>query len=84
MADYEVYRAVAEPRIAKNLADTDSPFAIDVRFMGGLTERQKDAFKAAADRWTRIIVGDLPDITVDGEVVDDVCSRVPAPRSAGA
>jgi hypothetical protein len=72
MADYEMYRAVAESKVAKELANTDSPFAIDVRFMGGLSERHKDAFKAAADRWTRIIVGDLPDVTVDGEAIDDV------------
>jgi hypothetical protein len=27
---------------------------------------------SAADRWTRIIVGDLPSVLVDGEVIDDV------------
>jgi hypothetical protein len=31
-----------------------------------------DIFKAAADRWTRIIVGDLPDVIVAGEHIDDL------------
>jgi len=49
-----------------------APFKIDVRFIGGLTAVQQNAFKGAADRWARVIVGDLPDVTVEGEVVDDV------------
>ena len=53
-------------------AQPDSPFTIEVRFTGGLSERQRAAFTAAADRWTRIVVGDLPPIEVDGETVDDV------------
>ena len=72
MADYESYQAVADAKVAKDLAETESPFTIEVRFMGGLTEKQKKAFRAAADRWTRVIVGDLPSVLVDGEVVDDV------------
>jgi len=68
----ETYHAVADEKAAKLLADTTSPFTIEVRFGEGLTQRQKDAFKAAADRWTRIIVGDLPSVLVDGEVVDDL------------
>jgi hypothetical protein len=62
------YVAVADARRAA----TTSPFRIEVRFVGGLSERQRAAFAAAADRWTRVIVGDLPDVEVDGEVVDDV------------
>ncbi|HYH30277.1 MAG TPA: leishmanolysin-related zinc metalloendopeptidase [Pseudonocardia sp.] len=62
------YVAVADGR----RASTQSPFRIEVRFVGGLSPRQRDAFAAAADRWTRVIVGDLPDVEVDGETVDDV------------
>jgi hypothetical protein len=40
--------------------------------MGGLTNAQKQAFKSAADRWSRIIVGDLPSVQIEGEVVDDL------------
>jgi hypothetical protein len=72
MADYEVYRARADEARAEALAATTSPFTIEVRFLGGLTPGQQEAFTAAADRWARVIVGDLPDILVDGEVVDDV------------
>jgi len=69
---FETYQAKADQKIAKALAATTSPFTIDVRFLGGLTQAQKNAFKVAADRWTRAIVGDLPSVRVDGEVIDDV------------
>jgi hypothetical protein len=72
MADYEVYRARADEARAEALAATTSPFTIEVRFLGGLTSAQQAAFTAAADRWAGVIVGDLPDVLVDGEVVDDV------------
>jgi hypothetical protein len=49
-----------------------TPFTIKVRFLGGLTTNQKNAFKKAADRWARVIIGDLPNIRVDGEIIDDV------------
>ncbi|GAA5156938.1 leishmanolysin-related zinc metalloendopeptidase [Pseudonocardia eucalypti] len=68
----QVYRAVADRARARELAATDSPFAIEVRFHGGLTDRQQEAFTAAADRWAKVIVGDLPTAVVDGEEVDDV------------
>jgi hypothetical protein len=72
MAAYQTYQARADSRRAKALAATTSPFTIEVRFLGGLTARQRAAFTAAADRWTRVIVGDLPSVLVDGEVIDDV------------
>ncbi len=72
MADFEIYDAVADPARAKELAATASPFKIQIRFVGGLNARQRSAFKKAADRWTRIIVGDLPAVRVDGELIDDV------------
>lgn len=72
MARYETYRAVADMQAAATLANSASPFTIEVRFLGGLTQRQMDAFKLAADRWSRVIVGDLPSVMVDGEVIDDV------------
>jgi Leishmanolysin len=72
VATFETYHAVADEATAKLVANTTSPFTIEVRFGGGLTQRQKAAFKAAADRWTRVIVGDLPSVLVDGELVDDL------------
>lgn len=72
MAKIETYTAKASAKVAMALANTTSPFTIEVRFLGGLTTKQKDAFKAAADRWSRVIVGDLPSVMVDGEVIDDL------------
>ncbi|QLY28069.1 leishmanolysin-related zinc metalloendopeptidase [Nocardia huaxiensis] len=71
MTHYETYEAKAGLSRLEGRVET-TPFTITVRFLGGLTEPQKDAFKAAADRWVRVIVGDLPSVVVDGEVVDDV------------
>jgi hypothetical protein len=68
----ESYLARADAKLAKALAGTSSPFTIEVRFLGGLTPSQKDAFKGAADRWSRVIVGDLPTVNVDGEIIDDL------------
>lgn len=46
-------------------------FSIQLNF-SGLTASQANIFNAAADRWEQIIVGDLPDATFNGRVVDDV------------
>jgi hypothetical protein len=72
MATYQTYQARADSRRAELVAATTSPYTIEVRFLGGLNARQRAAFTAAADRWTRIIVGDLPSVRVDNEVIDDV------------
>jgi len=49
-----------------------SAFKIQVCLMGGLNDRQKRAFKRAANRWSRVIIGDMPSVEVDGETIDDV------------
>jgi hypothetical protein len=74
MPNYESYRAHAKLPVVvgAEAAEAVILYTIEVRFMGGLTETQKDAFKGAADRWSNIIVGDLPPVSVDGEIVDDV------------
>lgn len=71
MTTYELYEARADAKAAKAV-NAVAPFSIKVRFLGGLTATQKAAFAAAADRWTKVIVGDLPNVVVDGEVIDDV------------
>jgi hypothetical protein len=68
----EIYLAKADAGRAKELAATDSPFTIEIRFVGGLTDTQQAAFAGAADRWAHVIVGDLPDIEIDGDLIDDV------------
>ncbi|MDI3566253.1 leishmanolysin-related zinc metalloendopeptidase [Bradyrhizobium sp. Arg816] len=47
-------------------------YTIEVRFLGGLTPKQKAAFKLAANRWTHAIVGDLPDVIVGGERINNL------------
>jgi|SRR5829696_8022301 len=67
--------AVADTQAAAAVAGAAaavSPFTIEVRFMGGLSQQQMDAFAGAADRWVQIIVGDLPTMLVDGETIDDL------------
>src|SRR5262245_54288774 len=49
-----------------------SGYTIEVRFVGGLTTAQKNAFKNAAKRWTQVITGDLPDVFVDGETIKNL------------
>jgi leishmanolysin len=68
---FRLFRAVASSATAKK-AGAASPFSITIRFRGGLNAKQEKAFTAAAKRWTKVIVGDLPPVTVQGEVVDDV------------
>jgi hypothetical protein len=68
----ESYVAKADAQIAMAMANAQSPFTIEVQFAGGLTNSQKDAFKAAADRWTRVIIGDLPSVFADGVLIDDL------------
>lgn len=76
MSQIEIYRAQGGAEVGLDLgagaAGVVSPFTIEVRFLGGLTQTQKDAFKAAANRWSRVITGDLPSVMVDGEVIDDL------------
>jgi hypothetical protein len=72
MTKYESYQARADQSRAEALAATTSPYTIEVRFLGGLSDTQQAAFSAAADRWTTMIVGDLPAVMVDEEVIDDV------------
>ncbi|MET9573101.1 leishmanolysin-related zinc metalloendopeptidase [Streptomyces virginiae] len=73
---FESYRAVASATRAADLAETTSPFQIEVRFIGGLSNSQKDVFAEAAERWARVIVGDLETAIIrdfSGEViVDDI------------
>jgi len=75
MSQIEIYKAIADAEAASAVvgAEVVSPFTIEVRFLGGLTQRQIDAFTGAADRWVGLIVGDLPSVTLPGgQVVDDL------------
>ena len=41
-------------------------------FLGGLTNDQTATFELAAWRWTQAIVGDLLDVTVDGQTINNL------------
>lgn len=60
-----------------------SRFSIDVRFLGGLTPSQRSVFQLAAARWARVIVGDLPEVEVGGERIDDVLIEAEGVRIDG-
>jgi hypothetical protein len=70
-AGHEQYLVTADESAARR-AGAARPFGITIRFLGGLTTSQKRAFQRAADRWSTVIVGDLPPVSIDGEVIDDV------------
>lgn len=70
--DMERHLAQADAGRARELAGTNSPFTIEVRFLGGLTKTQQQAFAEAANRWATVIVGDLPQVRIDGDDIDDV------------
>ena len=68
----ESYVAHASVKRNASAAAIQSAYKIEVRFVKGLNTAQKNAFKAAADRWSRVIVGDVPSVMVNGEVIDDL------------
>lgn len=68
----ETYIAHASLKANASAAAIKSAYEIEVRFVGGLTAIQKNAFKTAAKRWSKVIVGDLPSVIVSGEVIDDL------------
>src|SRR5262249_12426176 len=67
----DIYVARADAKAAAR-AKATSPFTITVVFTGGLNTTQKNAFKTAANRWSRVIVGDLPNVVINGQLIDDV------------
>ena len=71
-AEFDAYMAVGSLEANAPAAAVASAYKIEVRFLGGLNTAQKEAFKRAADRWSRVIVGDLPPVLVSGEVIDDL------------
>ena len=68
----ESYTAHASIKAGAPASAVQSAYKIVVRFLGGLTTAQKNAFKTAANRWTKVIVGDVPSVLVGGEVIDDL------------
>ncbi|MYD92310.1 MAG: leucine-rich repeat protein [Chloroflexi bacterium] len=55
-------------RVAVQVAPAVDPtrFNINLIFDPGFTEQQKAAMRRAADRWEEVVVGDLPDVPIEG------------------
>ena len=58
-------------------------FQIDVS-MSGLTAAEQQTVQQAVDRWEQIIVGDLPDVTYNGQTIDDIHIDISAVTVDGA
>jgi len=58
----------ASQRVAVQVAPPVDPnrFNINLIFEPGFTDEQKAAMRRAADRWEEVVVGDLPDVAIDG------------------
>ena len=54
------------------LGTIEHQFDIGINYLSEMTPAQSRAFEMAASRWEAIIVGDLPDVTTDIGVVDDI------------
>src|SRR5262249_29334172 len=73
MARIETYRARRGAKVEhETAAPAASGYTIEVHFLGGLTDRQKAAFRHAANRWTHVIIGDLPDVIVGTETINNL------------
>jgi hypothetical protein len=66
------------------ILNDDTPFTIVVRFPdSSLSPSRQAVFQRAAIRWSEIIVGDLPDVTYNGRVIDDLEITATAPYIDG-
>ncbi|MCX7426203.1 MAG: pre-peptidase C-terminal domain-containing protein [Planctomycetia bacterium] len=62
---------------------TTGGFQIDVT-MSGFTSAQREIVQQAVDRWEAIIVGDLPDVTYQGQTIDDLSITISSIRIDGS
>ncbi len=64
-------------------APDPSTFNIELIFGPGFTEEARAEIRRAAARWMEVVVGDLPDVPVDGEGPETCTNRAPTPRLTG-
>ncbi len=58
-------------------ANVSSDYAIAIDYRSTVTAAQRAAFEDAAARWSAVIVGDLPDVTVTTSRISSACVAVP-------
>jgi len=81
--DPEGLRATQRFRAWVVPAPDPDAFNIELYFEPGFTEEAKAEIRRAADRWMEAVVGDLPDVPVDGPLVPDCYGCTTRPRFVG-
>lgn len=63
----------ASQRVAIEVAPATNPDRFDIHlvFSPGFSERHRELARQAADRWEEVVVGDLPDVPIDGYLSSD-------------
>ena len=81
--DPEGLRAVQRIRTWVVPAADPGAFNIELIFGPGFTEEARAEIRRAAERWMEVVVGDLPDVPVDGTGPEYCTNRAPTPRLVG-
>ncbi|MCY3679174.1 MAG: leucine-rich repeat domain-containing protein, partial [Gemmatimonadetes bacterium] len=81
--DPEGLRAVQRIRTWVVPAPDPGAFNIELIFGPGFTEEARAEIRRAAERWMEVVVGDLPDVPVDGTGPEYCTNRAPTPRLVG-
>ena len=75
--------AILGPTPPTTVSAAGSAFSITLQ-MSGLSASQQTIFRQAANRWSQIIIGDLPNMSFNGIPVDDVLIAASASYIDGA
>ncbi len=81
--DPDGLRAVQKFRMWVVPAPDPDAFNIELVFGPGFTEEAKREIRRAADRWMEVVVGDLPDVPVDGPLPGFCANGIRGPRLVG-
>ena len=81
--DPDGLRAVQKFRTWVVPAPDPDAFNIELVFGPGFTEEAKREIRRAADRWMEVVVGDLPDVPVDGPLPGFCANGIRGPRLVG-
>lgn len=81
--DPDGLRAVQRFRTWVVPAPDPDAFNIELIFGPGFTEEARAEIRRAAERWMEVVVGDLPDVPVDGTGPEYCANRAPTPRLTG-
>ena len=81
--DPDGLRAVQSFRAWVVPAPDPGAFNIELIFGPGFTEEARAEIRRAAERWMEVVVGDLPDVPVDGTGPEYCTNRAPTPRLTG-